>query len=29
MIGCKQIGIFRELSNHMEPIIHALEVNNP
>ena len=28
MIGCKQIGHFRGLSNNKEPLIHAFEVNN-
>ena len=29
MIGCKQVGRVRELSNYREPLIYALEVNSP
>ena len=29
MLGFKQIGHFRELSNYREFLIHALETNTP
>lgn len=29
IVGCKQLSCFEKLSNHKEPLLHALKVNNP